>query len=700
MSLGIKPIFERPAMSGNQVHPNPVINRILQNRGVQHLDEMKYPLDALIKPNEMLNMQATVELLEEHIRRGSRIVVVGDFDCDGATSTSIAVEGLELMGAKNVQFLIPDRMIHGYGLTPPIAKLAGELMPDLVVTVDNGIASYEGAQAVRDLAKDTVLNDGSILLGRPCDLLITDHHLPGDKGLPTAANVIINPNQPGCLFPSKNLAGCGVMFYVILALRAHLRDKGFFAEQGREVPNVACLLDLVALGTVADVVPLDRNNRILVHAGLRRMRQGLARPGIKALLEIGKRDITKVVASDMGFAVGPRINAAGRLDDMTVGIQCLLEKDEAKAREIAQRLDDLNHQRRDIESHHVFDAGILIEEHKLLERKGVVIHDPSWHAGVVGIVASRIKERINRPIICMTDTIAAQEERNKLDQLILNNAPLAEIEEQRAVLSTKDVKGSCRSVEGIHLKHILDHINKHHPEVLGKFGGHAMAAGVSVRYEYLQQFMELFDAEVAKELTEEQIIGSLNVDIKDIDPNYLTIQLCEQMQELGPWGQHFPEPEFHARFRMVIDEKKKSPAIVQEKHLRMLVEFADYPGVQFPSICFGCVTDSQMPVEKSTSNVFEGTFIISINEFPAGRFTLQLQFKSLQDPGLELRKEQAVVAKAELQKKSSRTTGLPKQDFKSPVTRFREEFDSTLALLEETAKPPRTFDQSSDPAPF
>lgn len=698
MSLGLKPIVERQALAKSEVHPHPLINRILQNRGIESMEDMRYPLKLLIHPNEMLNMPAAVRLLEEHIRRGSRIVIVGDFDCDGATSTSIAVEGLELMGAKDVKYIIPDRMIHGYGLSPAVAKLAGELAPDLVVTVDNGIASLDGAKAVRDLGNDIVRPDGTIIPGHPCDLLITDHHLPSEKGMPVDANVIVNPNQTDCTFPSPSIAGCGVMFYVIMALRAHLRDVGYFAEQGREAPNIAPLLDLVALGTVADVVSLDKNNRILISAGLRRVREGHARPGIKALLKIGKRDPEKVVASDMGFAVGPRINAAGRLDDMTVGIQCLLAKDEATANELASRLNDLNLQRRDIEQHHVFDAGVLIEENKLLERMGVVLHNPSWHAGVVGIVASRIKEKINRPIICMTDSAGAAEQRKKLDDLILANAPKHVIEVEREILMSKDAKGSCRSVPGVHLKHILDKISSVHSEVLvpGKFGGHAMAAGLSVPLRHLQLFMDLFDAEVAKNLTPDQIVGSLTVDIKDVSPEHLTMDFCRQIEELGPWGQHFPEPEFHSRFKMVRDERKRSPWILQEKHLKMFVEFESHPGIQFPSICFNCIEDGQLPVEDT----FEGTFGLSINEFPAGNFTLQIQFKALQDPGLVMRLEQAAEAKRQLENKSVRTKGLPKQDLSSPVGRFKAEHGNVLEMLGQTVAAPKPHHHTTDPSPF
>ena len=695
MSMGLKPILENPALSDELVHENPILNRILQNRGIRHIDEMIYPLDALIPPSSMLGMDKAVLLLDKHIRAGSQIVVVGDFDCDGATSTSIAVEGLTMMGARNVQFIIPDRMVHGYGLSPPIVKLAAEYEPDLIVTVDNGIASLEGAVAVNELGNSGTLQDGTVVKGHFCELLITDHHLASDKGLPDAA-AIVNPNQPGCPFPSKALAGCGVMFYTIMALRTHLRDTGYFHDKGMQVPNIAKLLDLVALGTVADVVALDRNNRILIHAGLKRIRQGLVRPGIKALLDIAEKEVGKVVASDMGFAVGPRINAAGRLDDMSIGIRCLLEHDPQKAQELALRLTELNQQRRDIEAHHVFDAGVFIEQYKLMEMKGVVIHDPSWHAGVVGIVAARIKERLNRPIICMTDTTAASEEREKLNVMISEGADPELIDAQRWVLDQCEVKGSARSVPSVHMKHVLDHINKTHPEVLGKFGGHAMAAGMSVKYGQLPLFKKLFDEEVSKCLTDEQMLGTIQVDIKNIDPKYMTMDLCRDIAEMGPWGQHFQEPEFHAKFRLVRDERRRSPKVLKEKHLRMVVEFADHPGLQFETITFNCIHDGEMPVEDT----FDASFGLSINEFPKGQFKLQLMFKELQDPDLQLRRDQAKAAKEGLERKSSRIAGLPNQDMSNPVNRFQANYQNTLDMLRSA--PPRNRFQADDgdPQPF
>lgn len=695
MSMGLKPILENPALSNDVVHENPILNRILQNRGIRHIDEMIYPLDALIPPSTMLGMDKAVLMLEKHIRAGSQIVIVGDFDCDGATSTSIAVEGLTMMGARDVQFIIPDRMIHGYGLSPSVVKLAAEYEPDLIVTVDNGIASFDGADAVNALGNPTILEDGTVVPGHPCELLVTDHHLAAEKGLPNAA-VIVNPNQPDCAFPSKALAGCGVMFYTIMALRSHLRDSGYFQEKGMQVPNIARLLDLVALGTVADVVALDRNNRILIHAGLKRIRQNQVRPGIKALLDIAEKEVGKVVASDMGFAVGPRINAAGRLDDMSIGIRCLLEHDPQKAQELALRLTELNQQRRDIEAHHVFDAGVFIEQYKLMEMKGVVIHDPSWHAGVVGIVAARIKERLNRPIICMTDTTAASEERERLNVMISEGADPELIDAQRWVLDQCEVKGSARSVPSVHMKHVLDHINKTHPEVLGKFGGHAMAAGMSVKYGQLPLFKELFDEEVSKCLTDEQMLGTIQVDIKNIDPKYMTMDLCRDIAEMGPWGQHFQEPEFHAKFRLIRDERRRSPKILKEKHLRMVVEFADYPGQQFETITFNCIHDGEMPVEDT----FDASFGLSINEFPKGTFKLQLMFKEIQDPDLQLRREHAKAAKEGLERKSTRIAGLPNQDLSNPVNRFQANYQNTLDMLRSAPPKNRFQADDGDPQPF
>ncbi len=718
MTKALKPIVEREPLLSTQVHDNPILNRVLQNRGVSSMADMEYALSQLIDPFTMMGMKGAVEILEKHLRRDSRMVVVGDFDCDGATSTSIAVAGLRMMGANNVHFIIPDRVIHGYGLTPPIVKLAAELEPDLIITVDNGIASYDGAKAVYELE-------------RPCELLITDHHLPGEKGLPKAEE-IVNPNQHGCPFPSKNLAGCGVMFYVIMALRAHLRDKGYFEQRMMNIPPIATLLDLVALGTVADVVPLDKNNRILIDAGLARIRMGQARPGIQALLEVSKRDPQKVMASDMGFSLGPRINAAGRLDDMTIGIQCLLSTDYNDGLTLANRLNDLNQERRDIEADQVVDANLMIEGNNLQDKKGMVLFEPTWNPGVVGILASRIKDRWNRPVICMTDSKAAHEKREEYHNLIAHKAPQADIDACYQDLLECEVKGSARSIDGIHLKHLLDHISKQHPEILTKFGGHAMAAGLGVKYKHLERFKELFDAEVAKEITAEQMLGTIVVDIKNVPAQALSMDMAHMIRKLGPWGQKFPEPNFHARFQSV-----KEPRIMQGKHAKFWVTL---PGSEeiFEAVAFNCMRDGELPVDE----VFDAAFSLDINEY-RGKQTLQLMLREIQQPEFNLVLE-APAQKAEAdqvkaaqplkdsvaaevpainpQVDSGMTTAMPSQQQETestapgsskiaglkdrtkntPVSKMRADLNNMLELLKngEAAPAKKHASASNEPAPF
>jgi single-stranded-DNA-specific exonuclease len=613
MPIALKPISERQPIKDAVIHDNPVINRILLNRGVQSMAEMTYGLDKLIDPFLMENMQTAVELLEKHLRAQSKVMVIGDFDCDGATSTSIATAGLRMMGFNLVNFMIPDRTIHGYGLTPGIVNLAGEYEPDLIVTVDSGIANIDGGLAVKALK-------------HKCELLITDHHLASEKGLPDA-ECIVNPNLPTCPFPSKNLAGCGVMFYVIIALRTHLRRLGYFEEVGYKAkhgvaePPISTLIDLVALGTVADVVPLDYNNRILVDAGIKRIRAGQGRHGIMALLEVAKKDYTKVTAQDFGFALGPRINAAGRLEDMTQGVNCLLSDNYEDALIQANRLDEINLQRRDIEADHVFDANTIIEKNGLDSVKGVVIHDPTWHAGVVGIVASRIKDKMNRPVICMTDTADAKEAREEFQRLTLIGASAEEIKAAEHRLLECDVKGSARSVEPIHLKHLLDNIYKRHPDLLSKFGGHAMAAGLSLKYKNLLRFMSEFNGLVSAEITDDILRGSISVDIMNIDAQYVTMELAKALRMMGPWGQGFLEPVFHGRFKL------ESHKVLKEKHLKMVVSLVDNPGVTFDAIAFGCVVDGQKPINKT----FDASFALDINEF-RGKETLQLMIRNIQDP--------------------------------------------------------------------
>jgi single-stranded-DNA-specific exonuclease len=700
MSFKLKPIIERQPVSHSVLHENPIINRVLQNRGIHNMDEMTYSLAGLIDPSSMLGMKEACEVLERHLRAGSRLVVVGDFDCDGATSTSIAVEGLKTLGFADVNFLIPDRVIHGYGLTPSIVKLAGELEPDLIVTVDNGIASLEGAEAIK-------------ALDRPCELLVTDHHLPGEKGLPHAA-AIVNPNQTGCPFPSKALAGCGVMFYVIMALRAHLRGVGYFDEKGVGQPNIMPLIDLVALGTVADVVPLDRNNRILVDAGLKRIRAGLGRPGIRAILDVAKKDHSKLMASDFGFAVGPRINAAGRLEDMTQGINCLLSTDYDEALAMAQRLDDLNHQRRDIEADHVFDAANYIDSYNLRAKKGVVIHDPTWHPGVVGIVASRIKEKINRPIICMTDAASAQEQREVIFRLEASGASEMEIIKAKEQLQECEVKGSARSIEGVHLKHVLDHIAKQHPDILTKFGGHAMAAGLSLKYKNLPRFMECFDKEVAAIVTDEQLVGSVEVDIKNVDSAVMNIELAREFRSMGPWGQCFPEPIMHGTF-IVLNTR-----VLKEKHLKMTVALESDPTKKLDAICFNCVENGELPI----GDRFESAFVLDINEYPPGNEKLQLMLREVQDPTLAKQR----VASAEKIKQSkqdeaarqmriantlqeslerhdpepreARIQGVAKQKIDNPVSKMRDDLQAVIKSLKEQSLNTTKKLSDDSPSPF
>jgi single-stranded-DNA-specific exonuclease len=460
------------------------------------------------------------------------VLVVGDFDADGATSCAMAVSVLQQMGLEEVAYLVPNRFEFGYGLTPEIVELAAAQAPDLIVTVDNGISSVEGVAAARQLG---------------ISVLITDHHLPGSE-LPQA-DVIVNPNQPGCSFPSKSLAGVGVMFYVLSALRATLRDRNWFSERGVEPPNLGDVLDLVALGTVADVVPLDRNNRILVAAGLARIRAGRARPGIEALFEVAGRDHRVATASDLGFIVGPRLNAAGRLEDMSIGIECLLAESSVSARERAQTLHQLNRERRDIEQSMQQDAMAQLEALELAQDAlpfAMTLYDPKWHQGVIGILASRIRERTHRPTVVF------------------------------AQAGDGWLKGSGRSIPGIHLRDMLDQVATRHPGLLSKFGGHAMAAGLSLAEDRLEDFQQALNDAVATTLNHQppqrvqDSDGTLHADD-------LTLTVAEQVTDAGPWGQQFPEPLFDGVFTV------KRHRIVGEKHLKLSLEF---DGTELEAIAF------------------------------------------------------------------------------------------------------------------
>jgi single-stranded-DNA-specific exonuclease len=496
----------------------PILKQVYANRGIRHPDELVLNLNQLIPPHSLKGIQEAADLLADAIEGEGRVLIVGDFDADGATSCAMAVSVLQQMGLQEVAYLVPNRFQFGYGLTPEIVELAAAQAPDLIVTVDNGISSIEGVLAARQMG---------------ISVLITDHHLPG-ADLPQA-DVIVNPNQPGCSFPSKYLAGVGVMFYVLTALRATLRERNWFTERGIPPPNLGDALDLVALGTVADVVPLDRNNRILVAAGLARIRSGRARPGVEALFEVAGRDHATATAGDLGFIVGPRLNAAGRLDDMSIGIECLLAESSVSARDRAQTLHQLNRERRDIEQSMQQDALAQLEALDLAADAlpfAMTLFDPSWHQGVIGILASRIRERTHRPTVVFA----------KADDGWL--------------------KGSGRSIPGIHLRDMLDQVATQHPGLLSKFGGHAMAAGLSLAEDRLDDFQRALNEAVAMALDHQppQRVQDSDGSLRADD---LTLAIFEAVTQAGPWGQQFPEPLFDGIFSV------RRHRIVGEKHLKL-----------------------------------------------------------------------------------------------------------------------------------
>lgn len=582
---------------------NPLLDRIYQNRGITEPSELEHSLSKLLSPFLMKGMKEATDVIIRHIMKGSRILVVGDYDCDGATATSIAVEGLHMLGAQDVRFIVPDRMIHGYGLSRPVVLLAGEYKPDLIVTVDNGIASLEGAQAVYELE-------------HPCELVITDHHLASEFGLPRA-EAIVNPNQPGCDFPSKCIAGCGVMLYVIIALRSRMRELGLLDKLNLGKPRIEKLLDLAALGTVADVVPLDFNNRIIVATGIELMNRGEARVGINKLLEIAGKKIGTIRSSDMGFAVGPRLNAAGRLDDMTHGIRMLLETDAGKATEMASFLDDMNKARKELQRELVSEANDELVD--VPEIKGIVYYKADAHEGIVGLGASNIKERTNKPVIFMTDThdrLAAKK-----------NAGMAkskeEIETTQQLLLSSFIKGSARSIDGFHMKHALDAINKKAPHILYKFGGHAMAAGLSIEYQYLSIFQKMFNEEACKYLTDEMILGKCQVDIMDMPEDWININNAELLTNAGPWGAKFEDPVFGGNF--VIKDFKAMGT--NKQHARIFLQKVSGKKI-FEALMWNSCENGVPPFH--IGNTIQCSFSLGINEF-RGNTSVQLMIKHLQD---------------------------------------------------------------------
>jgi single-stranded-DNA-specific exonuclease len=621
--MKIKPFEEKKALSNGAIHENPLLNRIYQNRNVKSADDIDYNLSKLINPQLMKGMNEGTDVIINHILAGSKILVVGDYDCDGATSTTIAVDGLRMLGAKDVEFLIPDRQIHGYGLSEKIVALAEKFKPDLIITVDNGIAAFEGALAVRALSK-------------PCQLLITDHHLPAESGEVPVADAIINPSQPGCGFPSKNIAGCGVMFYTIMGTRAKMRQRGLFEKLNMKEPRLNPLLDVLALGTIADVVKLDLNNRVMVAAGLEWINSGMCRPGLRKILELKKKEIGKIVASDFGFAAGPCINAAGRLDDMTIGIKCLLERENEEVSDaLAQRLFDLNETRREIESGMVEDALDVLDEINP-DQQGIIIYHPDWHEGVVGIVASRIKDRTDKPVLCFTDTHEMSAAKSKLERAMELGVTGEKLKLLQDEVGNCDIKASGRAIPGIHLKHILDEISKKRPEMLYKFGGHAMAAGLSFASKYMDEFTILFNDIVTREMTDEMKRGLISVDIDNIDPSEITLENAELIHNAAIWGQGFEPPIFSQRFEVI----EKRP-LSEDKHLKMKVRVKGTTQV-FDAIAFNCIDRGVHPVDKFA----ELSFKLDINEWK-GRRSVQLMVDHIQDPELAKTLE---IAKSEKEK--------------------------------------------------
>lgn len=544
----------------------PLLTRLYAARGVQSQDELDKGLARLIPFQQLKGIDAAVDLLVTALQRRQRILIVGDFDADGATASTVGVLGLRLLGAAHVEYLVPNRFEYGYGLTPEIVKVALERHPDLLMTVDNGISSVDGVAAAKAAG---------------LQVLVTDHHLPGHE-LP-AADAIVNPNQPGCTFPSKALAGVGVMFYVLMALRARLRDLGWFEASGRAQPNLGELLDLVALGSVADVVPLDANNRILVHQGLMRIRAGRARPGLRAILEVARREPSRITSTDLGFILGPRLNAAGRLDDMSLGIECLLCDDETLAREMAVQLDELNQDRKSIEQGMQREAMAQLKDLPVESMPfGLCLYEAEWHQGVIGILASRLKERYHRPTIAF------------------------------ASAGEGVLKGSARSVPGFHIRDALDAVAAKHPQLISKFGGHAMAAGLSLPAENFPAFAEAFDDEVRRQLTEEDLTGRLLSD-GTLAVEEFHLELARALRNAGPWGQHFPEPLFHGVFQLV------EQRVVGERHLKMVLK-TECGSVKLDGIAFGVDRDVW---PNPTVRWVELAYKLDLNEF-RGNETVQL----------------------------------------------------------------------------
>jgi single-stranded-DNA-specific exonuclease len=552
---------------------HPVLKRVYAARNIQSGDELDYSLASLLPFNTLSGIDAAVLLLKDILEKKKRVLIVADFDADGATSCALVIRGLTMMGVKDIVYVVPNRFEYGYGLTPEIVDVALDYEPDLLITVDNGISSFDGVKRAKD---------------NGVKVLITDHHLPGQK-LPDA-DAIVNPQIIGDEFPSKNLAGVGVVFYILLALRAKLRDEDWFSKNNIAVPNLAQLLDIVALGTVADVVPLDKNNRTMVAHGLKLIKKNKSIAGISAILNQSGRSLSTLSASDLGFSIAPKLNAAGRLTDMSLGIECLLTDDAQAAKEMANKLDELNKERRQIQDDMQEQAMLVLDEYMNNTSsevpQGLCLYDPDWHQGVIGILAAKVKDKFNRPVIAFAKESDANEE-NVI------------------------IKGSARSINGLHIRDLLEDITRLHPDLIITFGGHAMAAGLTIKEEqfdsFSKAFVETIEHHIAIEDMQDECLTDGELSSKD-----LTMLLAQEIQGAGPWGQLFPEPVFEGQFK-IMDRR-----IVGGNHLKLRLQ-AEGNNRILDGIAFN-ITDEDWPdgLEKIRS-----TYRLGINEF-RGNSQLQL----------------------------------------------------------------------------
>ena len=556
---------------------NPLLKRVYANRAIESPEQISYALEHLLGFDGLKGIDTAARIVADAIAAQRKILIVGDYDADGATSTALVIRALHAFGFDNVYYLVPNRFEYGYGLTPKIVELAATRKPDVLITVDNGISSIDGVLAAKQ---------------HHMQVVITDHHLPAQQ-LPQA-DAIVNPNQPGCDFASKSIAGVGVAFYLMLAVRAELRRRNWFDQ--RPEPNMAALLDLVALGTVADVVPLDRNNRILVEFGLRRIRGGHCCEGIRALFDVAGKDISQCSSSDLGFFIAPRLNAAGRLDDMSAGIECLITDSAPTALSIAAELNELNQQRKQIEQGMLQQALESFEQ--VLEefgegsgrqpvKAGLCLFDRQWHQGVIGLLAARIKERFHRPVIAFADA------------------------------GDGELKGSARSIPGLHIRDTLDAIATRHPGLISKFGGHAMAAGLSLRQECYEDFRLAFEREVAASLSEGELQEVLETD-GNVRPDEMSIETAEIIKSAGPWGQHFPEPMFDDDFEIL------NWKIVGEKHIKM--QLRQPGGAPVDAIAFNTLAE-----DLPATDTVRAAYRMDVNAF-RNRRSLQLIVACIVEP--------------------------------------------------------------------